>query len=376
MVFVHSGAGGGHTASANALREAIEERRAPMDIVAADLQEILLPADFVRRITGMSVEDHYNRMLRSGATIGMRQMLRFGQLFMRLRHSEIVKLLQTYWEGVQPSMVVSFIPNFNRALRESLGRSFPHAPFVTVMTDLADFPPHFWIEPQDQHIVCGTARAAEQAREAGFAPQRVWRTSGMIVNPRFYRSSACDRARERVRRGLLPELPTGLVCFGAQGSRAIRTIVDALERSTERLQLICLCGRDESLAAGLRGRARRIPVLVEGFTTEMPYFMRLADFFIGKPGPGIISEALVMKLPMIVECNLRSLPWERFNAAWILANGLGIVVRSFRSIAEAAAHLLAPEVHEKLRENVERMENRAVFEAADILQELLRASSA
>jgi 1,2-diacylglycerol 3-beta-galactosyltransferase len=118
-----------------------------------------------------------------------------------------------------------------------------------------------------------------------------------------------------------------------------------------------------------------MPVLVEGFTTEMPYFMRLADFFIGKPGPGAISEALLMKLPVIVESNARTLPWETYNAEWIVENGLGIVVRSFRSIAEAAARLLEPEVFDRCKKNVESMENRAVFEAADILEELLLESS-
>ena len=30
---------------------------------------------------------------------------------------------------------------------------------------------------------------------------------------------------------------------------------------------------------------------VVGFTSEIPYYMVLSDFFIGKPGPGSISEA-------------------------------------------------------------------------------------
>lgn len=34
------------------------------------------------------------------------------------------------------------------------------------------------------------------------------------------------------------------------------------------------------------------PHRIEGFTGDIPYFMRIADFFVGKPGPGSISEAL------------------------------------------------------------------------------------
>jgi hypothetical protein len=61
--------------------------------------------------------------------------------------------------------------------------------------------------------------------------------------------------------------------------------------------------------------------------------MALSDFFIGKPGPGSISEALQLHLPVIVECNGKTLPQERYNAEWVAERGFGMVVDSFRKIA-------------------------------------------
>jgi 1,2-diacylglycerol 3-beta-galactosyltransferase len=80
-----------------------------------------------------------------------------------------------------------------------------------------------------------------------------------------------------------------------------------------------ICRSSRSAAKGKRLEAacampRRIRMHVEGFTREVPRFMRLADFFIGKPGPGSISEAVAMGLPVIVECNHWTLPQERYNA--------------------------------------------------------------
>ncbi len=49
--------------------------------------------------------------------------------------------------------------------------------------------------------------------------------------------------------------------------------------------------------------------------------MHASDFFIGKPGPGSISEALAMKLPVIVERNAWTLPQERYNADWVTERG-------------------------------------------------------
>ena len=60
---------------------------------------------------------------------------------------------------------------------------------------------------------------------------------------------------------------------------------------------------------------------VEGFTKEVPRYMQLADYFIGKPGPGSISEAVAMRLPVIVERNAWTLPQERYNADWVRETG-------------------------------------------------------
>ena len=102
--------------------------------------------------------------------------------------------------------------------------------------------------------------------------------------------------------------------------------------------------------------------------------MHLSDFFIGKPGPGSISEALAMKLPVIVERNAWTLPQERYNADWIRENQLGLVVSSFRRVTEAVEELLLPENYARFRANAAAHDNRAVFEIPDILDRILTAS--
>ena len=81
---------------------------------------------------------------------------------------------------------------------------------------------------------------------------------------------------------------------------------------------------------------------MEGFTTKVNTYMQLADFFIGKPGPGSVSEALAMQLPVIVECNAWTLPQERYNAVWVVEKEVGIVLHSFREIVGAVEKMIAP----------------------------------
>jgi 1,2-diacylglycerol 3-beta-galactosyltransferase len=108
-----------------------------------------------------------------------------------------------------------------------------------------------------------------------------------------------------------------------------------------------------------------------GFTQEIPYYMWLADFFIGKPGPGSISEALVMGLPVILERNAWTMIQERFNTDWIAQNGYGVVLPSMREVGSAVATMLDREQFARLRANVATFDNRAVFEIPEILEALI-----
>ncbi len=80
------------------------------------------------------------------------------------------------------------IPHFNRCLAQSIRHEMPNAAFVTLLTDLADYPPNFWIVPESEFIICGSQRAKEQALAMG-QRRRVYQTSGMILKPSFYREN-------------------------------------------------------------------------------------------------------------------------------------------------------------------------------------------
>ncbi len=364
-------AGGGHRAAANALHQVIQTQQRPWEVRLVNLQELLDPLDVFRRLTTIRLQDLYNLMLRKGWTLGSTQFLGMMHGVIRLYHRPVVRMLEKFWREERPDLVVSLVPNFNRAMGESLRRALPGVPFVTILTDFADYPPHFWIERQPQYFICGTARAVQQARTLGHDAAHVFQTSGMILAPKFYEDVAIDRAAEREKLGLEPDLPTALVLFGGHGSPVMLEIARRLDSSGLKLQLILICGRTESLVRDLRKLPHRIPMFVEGFTKEIPHYMRLSDFFIGKPGPGSISEALAMKLPALVERNAWTLPQERYNAEWIVENQMGLVLRNFQYIVQAVAELLQPENYKRFHAKAASYQNRAVFEIPNILEKIL-----
>ncbi len=336
----------------------------PWDVRLINLQEVLHSLDIFRKVTGIRLEDIYNLMLAKGWTLGSAQGLMFIHGVIRLYHGSTTRLLSSHWLESKPDMVVSLVPNFNRTLYQGLRNVLPEVPYVTILTDFADYPPHFWMEKQEQYFICGTAKAELQARVLGHKEDHVFRTSGMILRPSFYEPVTVDRAAERVRLGLDPNKPTGLVLFGGQGSRVMLDI----DRLLDDTQLIFVCGKNTALAEKLRARKPKAKHFIEGFSSEIPKYMHISDFFIGKPGPGSISEAVAMKLPVIVEKNMWTLPQERYNADWVLEHGVGMVLPHFGEVKQAVKRLLG--LLGDYRANVAKIENRAVFEIIDILRSI------
>ncbi|MGA2334260.1 MAG: glycosyltransferase [Terriglobales bacterium] len=378
IVFHH--AGGGHRSAAEALKSTLSSQEHPWDVTLLDFQELLDPLDLLRRATGLRIQDTYNLILRKGWTRFTPQLLVVLQGTIRVYHSPIVKALRAYWAQHPADLVVSVIPHFNRAIADSLrpGTRTPgtKTPFVTLITDLADYPPHFWIERESEYIIAGTERARQQALTMGHPPDHIFQTSGMILKPRFYEKTAVDRVSERKQFGLEPDCPTGIVLFGGHGSQVMVDITRKLNQAASGVQLILICGHNQKLAAELTKLPTRKPIAVVGFAENVEYYMALANFFIGKPGPGSISEALQFHLPVLVECNSKTLPQERYNAEWVTEKGYGMVVPTFKRIAPAVQRLLESATFHEFRRKASEYSNRALFEVPAILEQCMEHTEA
>jgi len=192
----------------------------------------------------------------------------------------------------------------------------------------------------------------------------------MILRPAFYRAAAVDRDAELRALGLDPSRPTGIVMFGGQGAAEMAGIA----RRLDEVQLILLCGRNETLLRRLRALRRSAPHAALGFTEDIARTMRLGNFFIGKPGPGSLSEAVHCGLPVITFDNAWTMPQERYNTRWVRESGVGLVRTSLRSVRAAVTELLSD--LPAYRSRVAAIDNRAVFEVPEILDSLMRSGAA
>jgi len=365
-------AGGGHRNAVVALQTVISQQNRGWKVELVQFQELTDRLDVLRKLTGIRIQEQYNTLLRNGWTLGATQLLRVLQATIWIFHKPLVNLLAQYFRRNDGDLLVSVIPHFNREIAEAWELAHPGKPFATLITDIADFPPHFWIEQAaNQYVICGSEKAVEQGRAIGKDAAHIFQTSGMILRPDFYLPENLDPVALREQLGLRPDVATGMLLFGGFGSKVMMKIVEKLEAAKLPLQLIVICGRNEKLAEAFRARKWNLGLHVLGFTKEVHRLMRGADFLIGKPGPGSVAEAMMRKLPVILECNAWTLPQERYNTEWVKEKKVGIVLENFGEIVGGVKQMLEPRALEEFRHNVERLENRAVFEVPEIFAKLL-----
>ena len=369
---IYFNAGGGHRSAATALQEAIKLQNRDWEVRLVNLFEVLDPKAIFRKRTGLAPEDLYNMRLKRGWTLGLATELKVLQAMIRIGHAAMLRRLERYWEANRSDLVVSLVPNFNKVIFQSVKSRMPEVPFVTILTDIADYPPHFWIEPGlDQHIVCGSAKALEQAFAEGYTADQLTQSSGMILKPSFHQPQNLDRVEELKKLGFDPAKPVGIVMFGGHGSADMLRIGKALQDT----QLILMCGHNSLLAEKIGLQTTLAKHLAVGFSTNVERYFALGDFFIGKPGPGSISEAIQMGLPIITIENAWTMPQERYNTEWIRERGVGIVVPSLRSIRKSTLKLI--ENLDQFQTSVSKIKNNALYEVIEVLnQQLMQANFA
>lgn len=364
---LYGSGGGGHLASA----EAVAATLAGTPGVRTELVN-------ASAIAGVLAGDAlYNWFLSYNAVPLIEVLQSFASTFLPVASPALRASFRAHWASVPtPDAVVSFVPLLNRAIAQTLPKDVP---FFTVLTDFSHGS-HHWLQHPRQHVIAGTALAARQARAAGYRDHAasgvpaLTATSGMVVHPRFYaRLSPTERAERFGNMRLDPSLPTMLVLYG--GSPPTGTVTALFEHLTARkgaeaVNVIIICGRNTTLLSRLESAVAERGIAcvhIVGFSRDIPGLMQLSDVMIGKPGPGVVSEAFVSCVPVLLvtgENDSAVMSQEKDVVAWVRENGVGFVVRNALEAATITRNQM-----ELMRENIRRLpKNRAVFEVHDLLQ--------
>jgi len=255
--------------------------------------------------------------------------------------------LRRLFLAAQPDVVVSVHPVSNHlglwALRQGGGRT----PFVTVVTDLVRAHP-FWLCPEVDLCLTPTEEARRDALRAGLLPEKT-RVVGLPVNLAFSRRQP-EKPDARARLGLCPDLPLVLLMGGGEGVGRLYQIARAAAGARLPAQMAVIAGRNEKLRRRLEAVTWEIPTCVAGFVANVPEWMAAADVLVTKAGPGVLSEAFISGLPLVLS---GAIPGQEVpNVGYVVAQGAGI--------AEADPHRIAGWLSRRLQPGDETLGRMAV----------------
>ncbi|MCL2784352.1 MAG: glycosyltransferase [Propionibacteriaceae bacterium] len=231
-------------------------------------------------------------------------------------------------------LIVSVHPLANSVIPRAMGRN--PVPFVTVVTDMVTTHA-FWYSPGADLIILPTQQAKNRGLRLGI-PASKMQVLGQPVSPAFAETHA---PKEELKRGLGWEAPVVLLVGGGDGMGPVRRVARAINNSELPVSLAVICGRNEELFKDVSELKWKIPHHVYGFTSEMPRFMKAADIFVTKAGPGSISEAFICGLPIVMYACLPG--QETGNVDYVLDRNAGMWAADPDSVVEAIRYLVEDE---------------------------------
>ncbi|CAI9784772.1 unnamed protein product [Fraxinus pennsylvanica] len=249
--------------------------------------------------------------------------------------------------------------------------------FTTVVTDLSTCHPT-WFHKLVTRCYSPSEEVAKRALRAGLQPSQI-KVYGLPVRPSFVKPVRPKNAL-RKEMGMDDYLPAVLLMGGGEGMGPIeataRALGDALYDEAHKKpigQVLVICGRNKKLANKLQSVNWKIPVQVKGFVTRMEDSMGACDCIITKAGPGTIAEAMIRGLPIIINDYIAG--QEAGNVPYVVQNGCGKFSKSPKEIANIVFQWFGPKQDElkAISQNATRLSRPdAVFRIVHDLHELLR----
>lgn len=246
--------------------------------------------------------------------------------------------------------------------------------FVTVITDLNTCH-RTWFHPGVNRCYCPSEEVAKRALLDGLEESQT-KVFGLPIRPSFCRA-VLNKDDLRVELEMDPHLPAVLLMGGGEGMGPVKKTALALgetlhdnELDKPLGQLTVICGRNKDLVTKLQSLEWKIPVKIRGFETQMEKWMGACDCIITKAGPGTIAEALIRGLPIILNDYLPG--QEKGNVPYVVDNGAGVFTRSPTETAKLVAEWFSTKTElKRMSENALKLaQPEAVFEIVKDIHEL------
>jgi UDP-N-acetylglucosamine:LPS N-acetylglucosamine transferase len=232
---------------------------------------------------------------------------------------------------------------------KQMGRSIP---FIMLFADPNSVHASWLTERAATATFAPTRETYQQAREHGFAPERV-HLSGWPVRAQFLRAQPQEREPFLTNLNLDPQRFTIFLQGGGEGAAQFARTIERTLAISEKVQLILACGTNRTLYERFRTTPR---IFALPFTREIASYMAVADVIMGKAGPNMLFEGIALSKPFIVTTYIPG--QEQGNLAFIQRHRLGWIALTPTEQRNLLLHLMAhKEEVRQMQQSVERYWN-------------------
>lgn len=378
ILILMSETGGGHRASAEAIRDTFQERygtQFQVDMIDLWSQHTPPPLNQIPKTYRFLIND-VPWLYKFIYDIGEKSEL--VDPLLKVTATFLSPFVSGAIEEKHPDLIVSVHPLMQQITLEVLQRMKKTIPFVTVVTDLITIPP-VWFDARVTLCFVPSDEGYALALRAGLQPQQL-RQFGLPIRPAF----ACKPPPKPVvrrRLGMLPDVKAVLIAGGGEGMGPVGEIARAVaERLAARSQgagqaagqLVVICGRNLELQKELSAYTWPVPTIVHGFVENIWDWMMASDCIITKAGPGTIAEACALGLPVLLSGYIPG--QESGNVPYVLKHGVGVYVTEPWQIAEVITGWFGPQevILEQIAANARKLGHpQATFQIVEEIARLL-----
>jgi len=240
-----------------------------------------------------------------------------------------------------PLKVLNFIDSNGKS--RTSGRT---TPFLTVVTDLGSAHPT-WFNPSVDKCFVPSDALDKAAQNRNLTPDQIIK-HGLPIRRGFWADSSNDTSLTN-QLGLCNEIPTVLIVGGGDGMGGIveqaRAMGEKLsanaKNSGSSSQMVVICGKNENAKKTLSSVewGEGVSVQIMGFVSNMDEWMRASDVIVTKAGPGTIAEASICGLPCMLSSFLPG--QEEGNIPFVKDFGFGSYKNNPTEIADTVSTWLS-----------------------------------